>query len=79
MYLPKFHSELNPIELVWSVAKKYYRDYNSRAKTSMVSRIKNALTAANREIMFTQRCFRKVRDFIWAYSTWRYNPIIFVI
>ena len=73
LYLPKFHSELNPIELFWSHTKHTYRVRNSRCKTTMIDRIKTSLACTNSSEIFTRRCFRKVRDFIWAYRIWKDN------
>lgn len=68
LYLPKYHSELNPQELFWAKSKDLYRKVNNLSARNMESRIKDALDKTDSSKFFVRRCFRKARDYIWAYS-----------
>ena len=80
LFLPKFHSELNPIELFWAMAKKYYRDGNDMTAKNMTDRVERALDAVDHSEFYIRRCFRKCRDYMFAYfHRWISWSVFFLI
>src|SRR5262249_3253792 len=45
LFLPKFHPELNPIEMVWGFAKRVYREFPESSSEELLER--NTLVALN--------------------------------
>ena len=65
LLLPKYHPELNPIEYVWAIQKKYARancGYSIRELRQIVRAARNHVTTEQIE-----RCVRKARDFANVY------------
>lgn len=65
LLLPKFHCELNPIELVWCMAKNKARENCGYNIGSLRIEVDKALAHVKGENI--QRFFRKAEDFIQAY------------
>ena len=65
IYLPKFHCELNPIERVWGLAKRYTRAYCNYSMQGLKKTVPAALASVTLENI--QKFFRKSRDYMYAY------------
>ena len=65
MFIPKFHSDLNPIERVWGRAKVYARNHCNYSFAGLQSTV----TAALKSVSLDAICkyFWKSRDYIHAY------------
>ena len=60
LLLPKFHCELNPIELYWGEAKRYCRNNCDYKFSSLQTTVPEALQSVNLEKIrkFCRMCFR---------------------
>lgn len=65
IWIPKYHCELNPIELVWGIAKRTYRRYATGSLANMRELVPRVLAyvGIDRIRSFARRC----RDFARAY------------
>ena len=63
--LPKYHCELNPIDRVWALAKRYTRAYCNYSIQLLHKNIVPALESVPLESI--QKHFRKVRHYMFAY------------
>ena len=66
-FLPKYHCELNPIELVWARSKRYVRDRCIENYGAMLKSIPPSLSEENIPLHLIQQFFMRVRDFITVY------------
>ena len=65
MLLPKYHCELNPIERIWTYAKRFCRENCSYNLIVLRTNIPASLDKIPKE--YFHKIFRKVRDFERAY------------
>ena len=65
VFLPKFHPELNPIERVWSQAKRHTKAYCNYTLPSLPKNIPNAFNNITQDNI--KNYFRKVRHYMIAY------------
>lgn len=65
VYLPKFHCELNPIELVWCQSKKYTRSHCNGTITRLRKLVPESLSMVSKDTI--GNFFSKCRDFEAAY------------
>ena len=65
VFLPKFHLELNPIERVWSQAKRHTKAYCNYTLPSLPKNIPNAFNNITQDNI--KNYFRKVRHYMIAY------------
>ncbi|GAB6027864.1 hypothetical protein CHUAL_014080 [Chamberlinius hualienensis] len=69
LHLPDFHSDLNPVEIIWAQAKKYYEDHKSRGEFNAISAEvvwKEALATITPERWAEAvQCVRSVQDDYW--------------
>ena len=63
--LPKYHCELNPIERVWTQAKRYTKAFCNYNIQSPCNKIMPALESVSLESMYSH--FRKVRHNMFGY------------
>jgi len=59
--LPKYHCELNPIELIWGGGKREFRKINDHTWAGLKTQAKNCFFGLPRETV--AKMFRKTRDF----------------
>jgi len=50
IFLPKFHAELNPVELIWAKAKRFARDHNKLKMKHLRKMLPTALTVSLPEL-----------------------------
>lgn len=65
IFLPKLHGELNPIERVWALAKRYMRahcNYTLQGRRRTVPQGLDRVTVEN-----IRKFFRKTRDYMFGY------------
>ena len=65
IWIPKFHCELNPIEMVWCHSKKHVRAYCNYSIVGLRDNIPAGLASVKLE--FIRKFFRKTRDWERAY------------
>ena len=65
LFIPKYHCELNPIERVWSQAKRHTRAYSNYSITGLRRNIPEAFDTVSVENI--QNYFRRVRDYMYGY------------
>ena len=65
VFLPKFHPELNPIERVWSQAKRHTKAYCNYTLPSLWKNIPNAFNNITQDNI--KNYFRKVKHYMIAY------------
>lgn len=64
-FIPKFHCELNPIEMVWGQAKKYTRANCNYSFTGLEANLDAAFDSVTLDSI--HKYFRKMRDYLAAY------------
>ena len=65
IFLPKFHCELNPIEICWAQAKRYTRAHTNYTIQHLRLIIPDGLDSVSVENM--KNYFRKARNYMFAY------------
>lgn len=65
-FTPKFHCELQPIELYWAQAKRKARESCNYSIVSLRKCIEPALDSVS--LSTIRKCYRKMRDYMRAYS-----------
>ena len=65
VWIPKYHCELNPIELVWGMAKRLYRRHALGSMPNMRALVPRVLAAV--DLHTIRRFARRCRDFARAY------------
>ncbi len=66
IFLPKFHPELNPIEMYWSWVKRYYRERTDGTFATALRLIEEALDAC--PLLTIRRFFRRVHRYASVYE-----------
>jgi hypothetical protein len=66
VWVPKYHCELNPIELCWNRAKKYTRKHCDYTITGLRKTVPKALDSIT--VLLIRKFFRLCRDYLRAYS-----------
>ena len=64
-FIPKFHCELNPIEMVWGQAKKFTRANCDYSFAGLEANLDAAFDSVNLDSI--RKYFRKMRDYLAAY------------
>jgi len=67
-FLPKYHCELNPIELVWGKCKRHVREYGNDNYERMCKLVPEGLLAPSIPLHFIHEWYRRTRDYMAVYG-----------
>ncbi len=69
LFLPKFHAELNPIERVWQIIKRYVRNYNDEGNLPKVRALyKEAIKEEQLPIKLIRKFIRSMYFYLFEYE-----------
>ena len=72
-FTPKFHCELQPIELYWAQGKRKVRTSCNYSIVSLRKNIRPALDAVS--LSTIRKCYRKMRDYMKAYMEGKHSGV----